>query len=93
MGSINFPAAARPITATALLRVLGHGVLLCLGAPCQQTKPGVGREGSGEMLRSIGAVFQIRVDHPVKANSCFRGRRRNRQPMLVLKHQRAHLRN
>ncbi len=37
---------------------------------------------------TIGTVFQIRLNRPVKADSRFSGQCRERQPVLVLKHQR-----
>lgn len=58
------------------------------GQTVRETKRRVGRERMGEMLRSIGTVFQIRLNRPVKADSRFRGQCRERQPVLVLKHQR-----
>ena len=52
----------------------------------RETELGIGGEGTGEVLRGIGPVFQIRQDRAVKAGSCFHGRCGDRQSMLILKH-------
>ena len=51
----------------------------------RETKLGIGGDGTGEVLRDISTVFQIREDRSVEAGGCFAGRRGDRQPMLILK--------
>ena len=52
----------------------------------RQSKLGVGSEGLREMLRGIGAVFQIGTQRALKAGSALRRGCGNGQSMLVPKH-------
>jgi class 3 adenylate cyclase len=60
-----------------IVKTTGDGVLLEFASVVQ---------GTSKMLRGIGAIFQIAQDRAVKAGSCFHGRSRHHQPVLVSKH-------